>query len=166
MRDSRSSLAVDGDHVGGEGEEVVAGLADDGGVPRALGGEGGNSTETIWASVLDRKMAQIFALRFPKRIKWATNEYLTLVIILGSQANFPAEIQPVELCPLSMRRPPALTSHTSYVTTPDSRISSPVTAQEKRPTEAAAEDAAARADGSEKRDGKMGGPANRGFSVF
>ena len=34
------------------------------------------------------------------------------------------------------------------------------------PTEAAAEDAAARADGSEKRDGKMGGPANRGFSVF
>ena len=55
-----------------------------------------------------------------------------------------------------MRRPPALTSHTSYVTTPDSRISSPVTAQEKRPTEAAA-----RATGSENSDGKIGGPANR-----
>ena len=35
MRDSRSSLAVDGDHVGGEGEEVVAGLAG-GGVARPL----------------------------------------------------------------------------------------------------------------------------------
>ena len=40
MRDSRPSLAVDGDHVGGEGKEVVAGLADDGGVPRALGAGG------------------------------------------------------------------------------------------------------------------------------
>ena len=65
MRDSRSSLAVDGDHVGGEGEEVVAGLADDGGVPRALGGEGGQFNRNNLGFSFGSKNGSNFCLEIP-----------------------------------------------------------------------------------------------------